>query len=119
MTVLGVLWLHFAAPVAISVTQDYLDQECRKTDIKVLASDGWVASRPTRLIIAYSCSDLTQAVEYEALHFICPHRGPKVLAAAVYDVQGKMYLRDLEETGNYKSVVKIDEIPTPSCDLPL
>lgn len=118
-TAMGVLWLHLAAPVAISVTQDYLDQECHKIDIKVFAGDASTVSRPTRVIIAYTCSDLGQTVEYEALHFLCPHRGPKALAAAVYDVQGQTYLRDLENGGNYRSVTKIEEIPTPSCDLPL
>jgi hypothetical protein len=117
--VMGGFWLHLAAPLAMSVTQDYLDQECHKIDIKVLASDSWTASRPTRVIIAYTCSDLGQTVEYEALHFLCPHRGPKALAAAVYDVQSQTYLRDLEEGGNYRSVTKVEEIPTPSCDLPL
>jgi hypothetical protein len=119
IAITGALWLHLAASTVIPVTQEYLDQECHKIDIKVLASDGWAASRPTRVIIAYTCSAIGQTVEYEAIHFLCPHRGPKVLAAAVYDVEGQKYLRDLEESGNYRSVTRIEEIPTPSCDLPL
>jgi hypothetical protein len=110
---------HATALEALSITQEFLDQECRKIDIKVLGSDTAFAVRPAKVIIDYSCSDGTEAVEYEALHFLCPHRGPRAMAAAVYDVQGRTYLRDLEDNGNYRSVIKVEEIPTPTCDLPL
>lgn len=104
---------------AFPVTQEFLDGECRKTDIRVVGNDAAIGARPAKMIIGYTCSDLAEGVEYEALHFLCPHHGPKVLAAAVYDVQKQTYLRDLENAGNYHSVVKLDEIPMPSCDLPL
>jgi len=104
---------------AFPVTQEFLDQECRKTDIRVVGSESTMGVRPAKMIVSYTCSDIAQNVEYEALHFLCPRHGPKVIAAAVYDVQEQRYLTDLENTGNYHSVVKLDEIPMPACDLPL
>ena len=104
---------------ALAVTQDFLDHECRKIEVKVVGNDAPVGARPAKVIIDYSCSEIGQAVEYEALHYLCPHRGPRAIAAAVYDVQGQTYLRDMDESGNYRSVIKVEDIPTPSCDLPL
>ena len=111
--------LDLSALDAFSVTQEFLDHECRKTDIRVVGNEAAIGARPSRMIIGYTCSDTAETVEYEALHFLCPHRGPKVIAAAVYDVQEQRYLTDLENDGNYHSVVKLDDIPTPACDLPL
>jgi hypothetical protein len=104
---------------ARSVTQEFLDQDCRKTDIRVIGTEATLGARPAKLIIGYTCNEHAQGVEYEALHFLCPHRGPKSVAAAVYDVQEQTYLSDFEGTGDYRSVVKLAEISTPSCDLPL
>jgi hypothetical protein len=103
----------------LAVTQEFLDQECHKTDIRVVGSDASHFAKPAKVIIAYTCGEFGQTVEYESLHFICPHHGPRTIAAAVYDVQGQKYLTDVEQIGNYRSVVKLEEIPTPSCDLPL
>jgi hypothetical protein len=115
----GILCLHLTALEALSVTQEFLDEECRKTDIRVVGTDPAMGTRPAKVIITYNCADTGQAVEYEALHFLCSYRGPHVIAAAVYDVQKQTYLRDIDASGNFRSVVKIDDIPTPSCDLPL
>ena len=104
---------------ARSVTQEFLDQDCRKTDIRVIGTEATLGARPAKLIIGYTCNEHAQGVEYEALHFLCPHRGPKPVAAAVYDVHEQTYLSDLEDVGDYRTVVKLEEIPTPSCDLPL
>jgi hypothetical protein len=103
----------------LAVTQEFLDQECRKTDIRVVGTDAGLSTKAAKLIIAYSCAEFGPSVEYESLHFICPHHGPRTIAAAVYDVQGQTYLRDMDEIGNYRSVVKLEEIQAPSCDLPL
>ena len=69
--------------------------------------------------IAYTCTTADQKVEYEALHFVCPHRGPRNVAAAVYDVEQQTFLTDREDAGNYRSVIRLDEIAQPACDLPL
>jgi hypothetical protein len=115
----GILCLHLTALEALSVTQEFLERECRKTDIRVVGSDPAMGTRPGKVIITYNCAEIGQAVEYEALHFLCSYHGPKLIAAAIYDVQGQTYLRDPDESGNFRSVVKVDDIPTPSCDLPL
>ena len=115
----GILCLHLTALEGLSVTQEFLDEECRKTDIRVVGSDPAMGTRPAKVIITYNCTDIGQTVEYEALHFLCSYHGPKVIPAAVYDVQRQTYLRDLDASGNFRSVVKIDDIPIPSCDLPL
>jgi hypothetical protein len=104
---------------AFAVTQEFLDHDCGKSDIRVVGSDATIPARPAKLIIAYTCGEFGQTVEYESLHFICPHHGPRTIAAAVYDVQRQTYFADLEAVGNYRSPVKLEEIPTPSCDLPL
>jgi hypothetical protein len=111
--------LTLVASNGLAVTQEFLDQECRKTDIRVVGTDAALSVKPAKLIIAYSCGEFGPTVEYESLHFICPHHGPRTIAAAVYDVQGQTYLRDMDEMGNYRSVVKLEEIQAPSCDLPL
>lgn len=119
MLLASTLALTLVTPNAVAVTQEFLDQECRKTDIRVVASDTTVSAKPAKLIIAYSCGEFGPSVEYESLHFICPHHGPRTIAAAVYDVRGQTYLTDVDEIGNYRSVVKLEEIQPPSCDLPL
>jgi hypothetical protein len=115
----GALWLSASAVQAAPLTQAYLDTACRKIDIKVLSSNEPLASRPARVIIAYACSSVDQKVEYEALHYVCPHRGPRNVAAAVYDVEQQTFLTDREDGGNYRSVIRLDEIAQPSCDLAL
>jgi hypothetical protein len=122
LTLAGALWLSASASHAAPVTQAYLDTACRKTDVKVFGADEPLGSRPARVIIAYTCNTSDhpdQKVEYEALHFACPHRGPRNVAAAVYDVAQQTFLTDREEAGNYRSVIRLDEIALPACDLPL
>ena len=115
----GALWLSATALQAAPLTQAYLDTACRKIDVKVLGSNEPLGSHPARVIIAYACTTTDQKVEYEALHFVCPHRGPRNVAAAVYDVEQQTFLTDREDAGNYRSVIRLDEIAQPSCDLAL
>ena len=115
----GAMWLSASALQAAPLTQAYLDTACRKIDVKVLGTNEPLGSRPARVIIAYACNTSDQKVEYEALHFVCPHRGPRNVAAAVYDVEQQTFLTDREDAGNYRSVIRLDEIAQPACDLPL
>lgn len=122
LTLVGTLWLSASVSYAAPVTQTYLDTACSKINVKVFGADEPLSSRPARVIIAYACTtpnQTDQMVEYEALHFVCPQRGPRSVAAAVYDVAQQTFLTDREEAGNYRSVIRLDEIAPPACDLAL
>jgi hypothetical protein len=119
LTLAGALWLSATAPHAAPITQAYLDTACRKIDVRVFGGDEPMGSRPARVIIAYACNTPDQIVEYEALHFVCPRQGPRNVAAAVYDVAQQTFFTDREEAGNYRSVIRLDEIGLPACDLRL
>lgn len=114
----GALGLSSAQAGAAPVTQKFLDTQCRKMSVQLVENNGQPGIGLARVFIAYACSNPNQ-IEYESLHYQCPGRGLRTLAAAVLDIGDKLILTDREERGNFRTAISADEIPMPLCDLPL